>query len=80
MTTAINTHAEFVIIIASPLQQWLGERASKLRCTYISCFVSFARARVCVCVCVCGGEDSEKTVIQIRDCHKQTVKNCVQRY
>ena len=28
---AINTHSEYVIIVAFPLQQWLQERASMLR-------------------------------------------------
>jgi len=51
MTTAINTHTEYVKIIVCPLQQWLGERASMLHCTYIACLVPF----VCVCVCVWRG-------------------------
>jgi hypothetical protein len=29
-----NTHSEYVTLIAFPLQQWLNERASVLRCTY----------------------------------------------
>ena len=36
---ATNTHSEYVILIAFPLQQWLYERASKLRYTYIGCLV-----------------------------------------
>jgi hypothetical protein len=36
---ATNTHSEYVIRIAFPLQQWLHERASMLRYTYIACFV-----------------------------------------
>ena len=43
---ATYTHSEYVIFIAFPLQQWLHERASMLRYTYI--------AFVCVCVCVCA--------------------------
>jgi len=31
---ATNTHSEYVILIAFPLQQWLQERASILRHTY----------------------------------------------
>ena len=31
---ATNTHSEYVILIAFPLQQWLHERASTLRFTY----------------------------------------------
>jgi hypothetical protein len=34
-----NTHPEYVILIAFPLQQWLHERASMLRNAYIACFV-----------------------------------------
>ena len=34
-----NTHSEYVILIAFPLQQWLHERASMLRYTYIVCLV-----------------------------------------
>jgi hypothetical protein len=34
-----NTHLEYVILIAFPLQQWLHERASLLRYTYIACIV-----------------------------------------
>jgi hypothetical protein len=36
---AINTHAGYVILIASPLQQWLLERSSSLRYMYIDCLV-----------------------------------------
>jgi len=32
---ATDTHSEYVIFIALPLQQWLHERASMLRYTYI---------------------------------------------
>jgi len=32
---AANTHSEYVIFIAFPLQQWLDERASVLRYTHI---------------------------------------------
>jgi hypothetical protein len=34
--TPTNTHSEYVILIAFPLQQWLQERASLLRYTYIA--------------------------------------------
>ena len=36
-TKATNTHSQYVIIIAFPLQQRLYERASLLRYTYIAC-------------------------------------------
>ena len=36
---ATNTHSEYVLLIAFPLQQRLHERASMLRCTYIACLV-----------------------------------------
>jgi len=38
--THTHTHTEYVIFIALPLQQWLHERASMLRYTYIACIVS----------------------------------------
>jgi len=34
-----NTHSEYVIFLAFPLQQWLGERASMLRYTCIASLV-----------------------------------------
>jgi hypothetical protein len=36
-----NTHSEYVILIAFPLQQWLHERASMLHYTYIARIVTF---------------------------------------
>jgi hypothetical protein len=37
ITKATDTPSEYVILIAFPLQQWLRERASLLRYTYIAC-------------------------------------------
>ena len=42
---ATNTHSEYVILIAFPLQQWLHKRSSKLRYTYIACIVSNREAQ-----------------------------------
>jgi hypothetical protein len=39
---ATNTHSEYVVLIAFPLQQWLHESASLLRYTYIVCIVQFS--------------------------------------
>jgi len=39
ITKATNTHSQYVIFIAFPLQQWLHERASMLRYTYMACIV-----------------------------------------
>ena len=36
---ATNTHSEYVILIASPRQRWLRERATILRYMYIACLV-----------------------------------------
>jgi len=36
---ATNTHSQYVILIALPLQQWLRERASILHYTHIACLV-----------------------------------------
>ena len=41
---AINTHSEYVILIAFPLQQWLHKGASVLRyITYITCLVKVTK-------------------------------------
>jgi hypothetical protein len=39
ITKAANTHSEYGILTRSPLQQWVHERASLLRYTYIACLV-----------------------------------------
>jgi len=39
ISKATNTHSQYVIIIACPLQKWLYERASVLRRTYLVCLV-----------------------------------------
>jgi hypothetical protein len=39
---ATDTHSEYVILTAFPLQQWLHERVSVLRCRYIVFLVSIA--------------------------------------
>jgi hypothetical protein len=40
MPNATNTHSVYVLLIAFSLQQWLRERASMLRYTYIACLVA----------------------------------------
>ena len=40
---ATNTHSEYVLLIAFPPQQWLRERPSMLRCTYIACLVKIIK-------------------------------------
>ena len=37
ISKATHTHSQYIILIASPLQQWLQEHASILRYTYITC-------------------------------------------
>ena len=37
---ATNTHSQYVLVIALPLQQWLHERASMSRYTYTACPVT----------------------------------------
>jgi hypothetical protein len=37
VTKATDTHPEYAILNTFPLQQWLHERASTLRYTYIAC-------------------------------------------
>jgi len=43
MNTATDTHSEYVIFIAYPLQQWVHERPSILRYTYIVCLINQAK-------------------------------------
>jgi hypothetical protein len=38
-TKATDTHSEYIILIAFPRQQWLRERALKLRYMYIASLV-----------------------------------------
>ena len=40
ITNATDTHAECVILIDFPRQQWSHERVSMLRYTYIACLVT----------------------------------------
>jgi hypothetical protein len=42
---ATNTHSEYVLLIASPLQQWLQERSSMWRHTYSTLLVLCHRHR-----------------------------------
>jgi len=42
---ATNTHSEYVLIIAFILQQWLHERASLLRYTFIQVSLGFQRIK-----------------------------------
>jgi len=39
VTEARNTQSQYVKLIALPLQQWLYQRAPRLRYTYIPCLV-----------------------------------------
>jgi len=40
ITKAADTHSEYVILIAFPLQQWLRQRTSMLHLFVIGCVVS----------------------------------------
>ena len=48
VTKGTNTHAEYVILISSPLQQWLYEHASLLPYTCISCLVNVKLRGTCM--------------------------------
>jgi hypothetical protein len=37
ISKVINTHSEHIIVIAFPLQHWLHERTTMLRCAYMAC-------------------------------------------
>jgi hypothetical protein len=39
ITKATNTHSQYVILIAFPVQQWLHEHTSVLCYAYIACLV-----------------------------------------
>jgi hypothetical protein len=39
ITKATDTHSEYIIIIALPLQQWLHEMPLILHSTYIACLI-----------------------------------------
>jgi hypothetical protein len=41
---ATDTHSEYVILIAFPLQQWLNKRATLLRHRHIACLSSLILA------------------------------------
>jgi len=41
ITKATNTHSDYVILYASPLRQWLHERASVLRYAYTAYLVQY---------------------------------------
>jgi len=43
LTKAKDTHSEYVILIAFPLQQWVHATASILRYTYIACLVNLLK-------------------------------------
>ena len=47
---ATNTHSDYVIFIAFPLQQWVHERALMLRYMYIACPVLWLLYIDCVIV------------------------------
>jgi len=42
ITKATDTHSEYLIVIAVPLQEWLHERAPMLLYIFDICLVSFA--------------------------------------
>ena len=44
-----NTHSEYVILIAFPLQQWLPERASMLCYMYTVCLVNLSSGGTASC-------------------------------
>ena len=46
ITNATYGHAEYVLLIAFPLQKWLRESASMMRYTYMACLVSTEYSRL----------------------------------
>ena len=49
---ATNTHSEYVITIAFPLQQWLHESATTLGCTYSTVTVLFSCNFILIAFCI----------------------------
>jgi len=45
ISNTIDTHSEYVILIAFPLQQWLRESATLLNYSYLACLVFFRSFR-----------------------------------
>ena len=64
---AKNTHSQYVIFIAFPLQ-WLHERASILRYMYIVCLVSFKMGRPCDVIIALLGMDVSNHIKLIALC------------
>ena len=62
MPEATKTRSEYVILIAIPLQQWLHERASVLRCTYMGCVVITANE-----LCAAGWNTVAPLVLHLRE-------------
>ena len=67
-----NTHSEYVMLIALPPYQWLQERTSMLRCTYIACCVMRAKNRIVTklltsCVAVSCAATSWSAVTEFAD-------------
>jgi len=52
ITKATDTHSEYVILIAFTWQQWLCERVSMLRYTYIACHVFLNTWKQAIKICV----------------------------
>jgi len=42
---ATSTHSKYAVRIAFPVQQWLHERTSLLRYTYVACLVTLESAQ-----------------------------------
>jgi len=50
ITKATDTHTEYVILTAFPRQQWLHERASMLRYTYVASSGFFFNIPQALCI------------------------------
>jgi len=80
---ATNTHTEYAIYIAFPQQQWLRERVSMLRYTYIACLVRPLMPSLTCRVCMLF-EDWEtyggKLLWRLLHLHRDGVKRPQQLY
>jgi hypothetical protein len=61
----------FIILIAFPRQQWLRERASLLRCTFIACLMLFFFNRAVsskLILQIFAETDSEQIAVKFDNC------------
>ena len=74
---ATDTHSEYVKRIAFPLQQWLHDRTSTLRYTYIASLVSSCCTKLSFYVTTCFGHTSWSDTIKKTQAVYRLQKRCL---